>query len=73
MKNDLCPNCEQPTAPHNVTDCFQELVRKRKIADSMFDAAINLIHYMEDPVTIKDEKLSSLVVNLDLATWRYAM
>jgi hypothetical protein len=72
MINDICESCGLPAAPHNVTDCFKELVHKRKRADDMFDAAIKLIHYMEDPVTIKDEKLSSLVVDLDLTTWRYA-
>lgn len=69
----ICESCGLPAAPHNVTDCFQELVRKRKIADDMFGAAIKLIHYMEDPVKMKDEKLSGLVVSLDVVTWRYAM
>lgn len=73
MNHDICENCEQPAAPHNITDCFQELVHKKKRADAMFDAAIKLIHYMEDPVSIKDEKLSGLVVSLDLTAWRYAI
>ena len=73
MNHDFCESCDLPAAPHNVTDCFQELVRKRKIADEMFDAAIKVVHHLEDPVKMKDEKLSDLVVNLDLMTWRYAM
>ena len=73
MNDHFCDSCGLPAAPHHVTECFQELVRKRKIADDMFHAAIKLIHSMEDPVTMKDEKLSNLVVSLDLTTWRYAV
>lgn len=73
MNLDICKSCGLPAAPHNVTDCFQELLHKKKRADAMFDAAIKLIHHMEGPVAIKDPKLSNLVVTLDLATWRYAV
>lgn len=68
----ICEVCDLPAAPHKSDECMQELVRKKKIADDMFDAAIKVIHHLEDPVSMKDEKLSSLVVSLDLATWRYA-
>lgn len=70
---EICESCGLPAAPHNVTDCFKELIRKRKIADEMFHAAIKVIHHLEEPVTMKDKKLGQLVVNLDVVTWRYAM
>jgi hypothetical protein len=69
----ICENCELPAAPHNVTDCFQELLRKKKIADEMFSAAIKLVHHLDDSLEIQNKKLQSMVINLDLATWHYAM
>jgi len=72
MNQEICDSCGLP-APHNLTDCFKELVHKKKIADEMFSAALKVVHHLEDPVTMKDQKLSSLVVSLDLATWRYAV
>lgn len=73
MNDDFCASCGLPAAPHDLKDCFQELVRKRKLADGMFDAAIKLVHHLEEPVTMKDKKLGHLVVNLDVMTWRYAV
>lgn len=69
----ICEICEQPAAPHKPEECFQELRRKKKFADDMFNAAIRLIHKMEEPLEIKDEKIRNAVVALDVATWRYAI
>jgi len=69
----ICEHCGLPAAPHNVTDCFKELVRKRKIADEMFNAAIKVIHKLGDPIKIPDEDLQNAVTSLDVQTWRYAM
>jgi hypothetical protein len=73
MNQDICESCGLPASPHKVTDCVLELVHKKRIADEMFNAAIKLIHNLEDPVMMKDRKLSRLIVDLDLATWRYAV
>lgn len=73
MKTELCENCGLPAAPHNVTDCFKELVGKKKIADQMFQEAVKLVHVLGDPQKIKNKKMQSAVLGLDLATWRYAM
>lgn len=73
MNHKLCESCGLPAAPHNVTDCFKELVRKRKIADEMFNAAVGVVHKLGDPQKIKDKVLQSAVLSLDLATWHYAM
>ncbi len=69
----ICEHCDLPAAPHNLTDCFKELVRKKKIADQMFNAAITVVHKLGDPQDIKDEELQSAVLSLDLATWHFAM
>lgn len=69
----ICDNCGLPAAPHKQEDCFKELVRKKKIGDAMFDAAIKVVHQLGEPQEIKDEKLQGAVLNLDLATWRYAV
>lgn len=70
---EICENCDLPAAPHNVTDCFKELLRKKKIADQMFNAAIRVVHRLEDPVKMEDKELQSAVLSLDLSTWQYAM
>jgi hypothetical protein len=69
----ICEICDQPAAPHKPEECLEELQRKKRIADSMFDAAVSLIVKMGEPLEIKDEKLREAVVSLDVVTWRYAM
>jgi hypothetical protein len=70
---DFCDDCGLPAAPHAKDDCFKELVRKRKLGDAMFDAAIALVHDMGDPVDPKNASVSDRLVALDLATWRWAV
>jgi hypothetical protein len=69
----ICEICDQPAAPHKPEECFEELRRKKKIADDMFDAAVTLLVKVGEPTEIKDEKMQLAVLNLDLVTWRYAM
>jgi hypothetical protein len=69
----ICENCDQPAAPHKLEECLQELVRKRKIADDMFNAAVTVINLLGEPEDIQDKKLQQASLSLDLVTWRYAM
>lgn len=73
MNDNICGVCELPGAPHKKEECLEELRRKKKIADTMYDAAVELVTKVGDPVKIQDEKLQQAVLKLDLATWRYAM
>lgn len=69
----ICENCGQPAAPHKLEECLQELVRKKKIGDEMFDAAIKVVNRLGDLDKIEDKELQGAVLTLDLVTWRYAM
>lgn len=69
----ICESCGLPAAPHKQEDCFKELVRKKRIGDAMFDAAIMVVKHLGEPQDIKDEKIQQAVLQLDLATWRYAV
>lgn len=69
----LCEVCDLPAAPHKPEECMEELVRKKKVADTMFTAAIQLVHKMGEPQDIKDKDVQQAVLKLDLETWRYAM
>lgn len=73
MNDNICGVCELPGAPHKQEECFEELCRKKRIADTMCDAAIELVTKLGDPVKIQDEKLQQAAIKLDLETWRYAM
>lgn len=70
---EFCEDCGLPAAPHKMEECFKELVRKRKISDDMFDAAIKVVHKLGEPQNIQDSELQGAVLSLDLATWRYAI
>jgi hypothetical protein len=70
---DICDVCDLPAAPHKPEECLDELKRKKKIADDMFDAAISLLVKMGEPLEIADEKIRDAVVALDVETWRYAV
>lgn len=69
----VCESCGLPAAPHNVTDCFKELVHKKKIADELFNAALKVEVLLGDPQKIKSKKLQNATVALAVASWRYAM
>jgi hypothetical protein len=71
MDRDFCKICDL-TAPHSKDDCFAELVRKKKIADAMFQKAVSLLVKLGDPVDPKNKDLDSEIVALDLETWRWA-
>ena len=69
---DFCDDCGLPAAPHAKDDCFKELVRKKRIGDVMFGAAIKLVHKMGEPEDPKNAAVSAEILELDLATWRWA-
>lgn len=69
----ICETCDLPAAPHKQEECMQELIRKKKIADVVFAAAVHLTAEMGDPHKIRNKAVQQAVLDLDLATWRYAM
>lgn len=69
----ICETCDLPAAPHKPEECVEELKRKKKIGDAMFNAAVELVVAMGEPMNIKDEKVQQAVLKLDLTTWRYAV
>lgn len=68
---DFCVICDL-IAPHSKDDCFQELVRKKKIGDEMFSRAIKLVHKLGDPIDPKNMELQNEIVALDVECWRWA-
>lgn len=73
MKTEICEICDLPAAPHKPEECFEELKRKKKIADDVFAAAVHLVAEMGDPHKIRNKAVQQAVLGLDLATWRYAV
>lgn len=73
MNHEICEVCDLPAAPHKSEECMQELIRKKKIADDVFAAAVHLTAEMGDPIKIRNKTIQKAVLDLDLATWRYAV
>jgi len=72
MNHEICESCGLK-APHKKEDCFQELVRSKKLADELFSAALEIEVFQGDPVKIKKKKLQNAAVSVAVASWRYAI
>ncbi len=70
----FCDTCGLPAAPHADADCFEELKRKYKCGDELFDSALALLSKMKDyEADPKYEPIRNELLRLDLASWRWAV